>query len=95
MLTVLSTFCACLLGFAALAFSMDRHHGPSAHHRRRRWTRAVGVASMGASLLCAVAGNGVSQGILLWLGLLTPSALAVTAFLSCRAVAARDGPRKR
>lgn len=86
MLTVLSLFCPSLLGLAALALAMDRHHEALARRWRgrfaRRVLRVVGVALLAASLASAVGEVGGSQGVLLWLGVLTPSALAVVGGLT-------------
>ncbi|MGJ7542028.1 DUF3325 family protein [Variovorax sp. LT1R16] len=78
-----------LLGLAAWALAMDRHH----EHLPRRWRgglarsmlRALGIAGIASSLACAVTDSGGSQGVLLWLGWVAPSALAVIGVLARRA----------
>ncbi len=86
MLMALSLFFPSLLGLAALALAMDRHHETLARRWRgrfaRRVLRVVGMASLAASLASAVAEVGGSQGVLLWLGVLTPSALVVVGGLT-------------
>lgn len=86
MLMALWLFFSPLLGLAALALAMDRHHEMLARRWRgrfaRRVLRVVGMASLAASLACAVVEAGASQGVVLWLGVLTPSALAVVGGLA-------------
>ncbi|MET0311913.1 MAG: DUF3325 family protein [Burkholderiaceae bacterium] len=82
MLTALSLVLS-LLGFACLAFAMDRHH--SRLSRRLdpgRWPlRIAGSALLLASLACAIAGSGLATGFVVWTGMLSPGALAVAALL--------------
>lgn len=77
-----------VLGLSALALAMDRHHETLARRWRgrfaRRVLRLVGVASLAVALWCAVADAGLSQGVILWLGVLTPSALAMVGLLAGR-----------
>lgn len=86
MLMAFSLLCQSLLGLAALALAMDRHHETLARRwrgrRARRVLRVVGVVSLAASLACALVDGGGSQGLLLWLGVLTLSALAVVGWLA-------------
>lgn len=83
-----------LPGLAALALAMDRHQDRMARRWRGRLARAVlrgvGTACMASSLACAVAGMGGPDGVLLWLGLLTPSALAIIGFLGFRLGGSRE-----
>lgn len=76
-----------LLGLAALALAMDRHHDQLARRWRGRLARAMlrgfGATCMASALLCAVSARGGAQGVLLWLGWATPSALAVIGLLAC------------
>lgn len=66
--------------------AMDRHHPTLARRWRgrfaRRLLRMIGTASLAGALLCAVADAGLSQGVILWLGVLTPSALLVVGLLA-------------
>ena len=75
-----------VLGLVALALAMDRHHETLARRWRGRFARPllrlVGMASLAGALLCAVADAGLSQGVILWLGVLTPSALVVVGMLA-------------
>lgn len=74
------------LGLGALALAMDRHHETLARRWRgrfaRRLLRVIGTASLACALLCAVADAGLSQGVILWLGVLTPSALLIVGLLA-------------
>jgi hypothetical protein len=79
---------ASLIGFAALALALGRHHRqvwrrePSA---RRRWLlRAVGTACLLAGLLLCAAQVGWAQGLIWWAGLLSIAALLVSLLLSFR-----------
>lgn len=75
-----------LPGLGALALAMDRHH----EQLPRRWRgglarpmlRGFGAVAIASSLACAVMDSGASQGVLLWLGWLTPSALMVIGVLA-------------
>ena len=82
----LSLLLPSLLGLVALALAMDRHHEalPGRWRGRfaRRVLRVVGIASLGASLASVVGEVGGSQGLLLWLGMLTPSGIAVVGLLA-------------
>jgi hypothetical protein len=86
MLRALSLLLPSLLGLAALALAMDRHHETLPRRWRGRFARrvlcAVGIAWLAASLTCAVVEVGGAQGVVLWLGVLTPSALAVVGCLA-------------
>lgn len=93
MLIAFMVLCTLLPGLAALALAMDRHQ----EHLTRRWRsrfarwmlRGIGTAGLTSSLGCAVVGMGGARGLLFWLGLLTPSALAVIGALACGAVRGR------
>lgn len=79
--------CALLLwGLVAVALAMDRHHEQWLHRhagpRMRLVLGAGGTAALGISLACALAGLGNALGVLIWLGLLTPAALAVAGTLT-------------
>ncbi len=86
MLMVLALFFTSVLGLAALALAMDRHHGALACRWRgrfaRRLLRLIGVGLIAGALLCAVIDVGWAQGVILWFGVLTPSALGVIGLLA-------------
>jgi len=73
-------------GMAALAFAMERHQtwlAPRWRGRNARLAlRAAGITLLASALACAVVAIGWSFGVLLWLGLLTPSALAIVGVLA-------------
>ena len=75
-----------LWGLVAVALAMDRQHEQWLHRRAgprlRRVLRVGGTAAIAISLACAVAGLGGALGVLTWLGLLTPAALAVAGALT-------------
>lgn len=91
-MTALS-FALSLLGFLALAMTLDRHQdqflpswkgwSPRALQIARLCLRAVGFLLLGIALACVSADLGWGNGSILWLGLLTPAALMVAAGLSC------------
>lgn len=86
MLTALPLFGACVLGLTALALAMDRHHDMLARPWRGRLVRLIlrlgGIALLAGALVGATDRAGSSQGVILWLGALTPSALVVIGTLS-------------
>ena len=86
MLMALWLFGLTVLGLVALAPAMDRHHETLARPWRGQFARSllrlVGMASLAGALLCAVADAGLSQGVILSLGVLTPSALLVVSLLA-------------
>ena len=79
---------ACLAAFAALGLAMDRHYA-DAHGRgcepspgQRRNLRCAGAAGLLLSLWACLAGAGTAHGWVLWFGVMTLSAQAVTLLLS-------------
>jgi len=86
MLTALPLFGACVLGLTALALAMDRHHDMLARPWRGRLVRLIlrlgGISLLAGALVGAADHAGPSQGVVLWLGSLTPSALVVIGTLS-------------
>lgn len=81
-------FIATVLGFAALALAMSRHHQQVWHRapsRRRQWLlRLAGWALLLASLGLCKAYAGWSDGLVWWVGLLTGAAMPVTLLLGFR-----------
>jgi hypothetical protein len=79
-------FIAAVLGFAALALAMSRHHQQvwrRAPSRRRQWLlRLAGWGLLLASLGVCKAHAGWSSGLVWWFGLLTAGALAVALALA-------------
>jgi len=81
-------FVSSLLGFAALALSMSRHHQqvcrgePS--HRRQGLLRLVGWGLLLAALGLCQAHAGWASGLVWWTGLLTAAALLVIVLLTYR-----------
>jgi hypothetical protein len=75
-------------GFAALALSMPKHHRDLfAKNYRLLWEvalRSVGWALLAASLAPAIIGQGVSIGIVLWIGSATVAAIGVAMLLAYR-----------
>lgn len=82
-----------LPGFGALALAMDRHHDQLPRRWRggltRSMLRGLGTVAIASSLACAGIGSGASQGVLLWLGWLTPCALGVIGVLAWHAARRR------
>lgn len=85
-------------GFAAIALSMERHRGDlmpggnSMALRRtvlRRSARTLGYAVLALAALPATTTWGVSVGLTVWLGVLTPAAAALALLLSYRPGVAR------
>lgn len=81
-------FLSSLLGFAALALSMSRHHqqvwrrAPS--RRRQGLLRLVGRALLLAALGLCQMHAGWASGLVWWTGLLTAAALLVIVLLTYR-----------
>lgn len=75
-----------LAGLALLSLSMHKHHRDlfgTPPTPWRTWTlRAAGWTLLGLSVGACVIGWGVSVGVVLWIGMLTAAASAVTAGLS-------------
>lgn len=86
-LTALVALLAALAGFGALGLALDRHwqgrYGRgTTPGRRRPWLRLGGGAGLLLSLLACLRLNGPTQGWVLWCGMLTAGALAVSVLLS-------------
>ena len=78
---------AALGGFYALSLAMDRHYEDSfgrgrSPGRARRWLQAAGTIALLLSMLLCFSLKGGGQGTVLWCGLLTVAALAVSITLS-------------
>lgn len=75
-------------GFACMALSMQKHYRqvfPAEPSRRgARIRRIAAWLLLGASLVPCVVGEGAAVGVVLWTGILTMSALAVTTLLTYR-----------
>ncbi len=87
-MTGLMIMAIALLGFAALAASMDKHRGAFAgivsSRRHQVPLRVAGWAMLIASLAYAIGREGSAIGIVYWLGTATIAALCVALFLTCR-----------
>lgn len=86
-----------LLGLAALALAMHRHacHLPCAMAglRWRQALQALGCAGLAASLACTGAAMESGLAFIIWLGLLAPGTLCVTAAMAlARHCRGRAGP---
>lgn len=81
-------FAAAVLGFAALALALNRHHqqvwrrAPS--RQRQNLLRFAGWALLLAALWVCIAHAGWASGLVWWTGLLSGAALLVTLLLSLR-----------
>lgn len=67
-------------GFGSMAFSQAAHWSlirPSVRSRPPAWLRPVGWMLIALSSLPAIVRDGMAFGLLLWIGMLTFSALAV------------------
>ena len=88
MLTALPLFGLSVLGMMAIALAMERHHDVLARRWRGRRARCllrlVGWVLLGSALLYAVDRVGRVQGLILWLGMLTPSAMGVVGLIAGR-----------
>ena len=88
MLTALPLFGLSVLGMMAIALAMERHHDVLARRWRGRRARCllrlVGWVLLGSALLYAVDRVGRVQGLILWLGMLTPSAVGVVGLIAGR-----------
>ncbi|QHJ00200.1 DUF3325 family protein [Xylophilus rhododendri] len=78
---------ASLGGFCALSLAMDRHYEDSFGRGRepgrwRAWLRGGGSLALLLSLLACWALRGLGQGLVLWCGLLTVSAVVTVLVLS-------------
>ena len=77
-----------LVGFAALALSMNRHQrdiiGRKLSDREQNLTRAAGWLSLAASLAVDIAGLGSAYGATAWFGHMSISAWIVVATLCWR-----------
>lgn len=78
---------ASLGGFYSLGLAMDRHFEDSFGRGRspgkwRRWLQLAGVAGLLVSMLLCFDLKGGAQGILMWCGVLTVSAMLVSLTLS-------------
>jgi len=80
-MTTLATLILSLAGFSALALSMTKHHrdliGRPLPKARKLVLSVAGSALLAASLIPAIIGQGISIGLVLWLGVATIAALAV------------------
>jgi hypothetical protein len=81
-------FVSSLLGFAALALSMSRHHQQVCRRepsrRRQGLLRLVGWGLLLAALALCQAHAGWASGLVWWTGLLTAAALLVIVLLTYR-----------
>ena len=78
---------AALGGFYSLGLAMDRHYEDSFGRGRspgkwRRWLQAAGAVGLVASMLLCFDLKGGAQGIVMWCGVLTVSAMLVSLTLS-------------
>lgn len=76
-----------LAGFLALSLAMDRHYEDSYGRgsqpgSARPWLRLAGSATLACSLVLSLCLQGMAQGWVLWLGVLTLAAVAATLLLS-------------
>ena len=89
-MTTLATLLLSLAGFAALAASMTKHHrdlfGMAPPRGRKRALTASGWLLLAAALFPAIKDQGVSVGIVLWLGVTTVAALGAALLLTYRAL---------
>lgn len=80
-MTTLLAFALTLIGFAALALAMDRHHRQLWHALPAAWLRRLlrgaGTLALAAALAACVAGFGRGTGWVAWFGLLSAAAIAV------------------
>lgn len=79
--------CSAMAGFVTLSLAMDRHYEDSAGRgqspgKKRPWLRVGGAVGLVASLAASLVLQGSAQGWVLWLGVLTASALAVVLLLT-------------
>lgn len=84
----LAALALALIGFAALALSMRKHHCDVFGVVPSRWRalalRFVGWTLLGSSLAACVAASGRATGPVLWFGVLTVAAVLVVLSLACR-----------
>ncbi len=85
MMTLLA-FTLTLLGFAALALAMDRHHRQVRRTAPAGWLRwllrGVGTLALAASLAACVADSGWGTGWVVWFGLLSAAATMIVLSLT-------------
>lgn len=78
---LLLAFLLTLLGFAALALALDRHHRqvrntlPS--RWRRYWLRIGGSLGLALSLTLCVLNQGWGNGVVLWFGLISAAPILI------------------
>ncbi|TPG24395.1 DUF3325 domain-containing protein [Variovorax guangxiensis] len=88
MVTALALLGLCVPGMMAIALAMERHHDVLARRWRGRRARCMlrlfGWVVLGSALLYAVDRVGRVQGLILWLGMLTPSAVGVVGLIAGR-----------
>ena len=81
-------FALSLIGFAALALAMHRHHqqsfGRRPSRKARLLMRVAGATGLGSSFVVCVAGGGWAVGPVLWFGLLSAAGLVVVLLLAYR-----------
>ncbi|MFT3967545.1 MAG: DUF3325 domain-containing protein [Sphingobium sp.] len=84
LLLLIAAFVLEALGFAMIAFS-QKQHWPwpqcSESARRPAWLRLLGASFLTLAMIPAVLRDGLAFGLLLWIGMITVSALAVIACL--------------
>lgn len=86
-MTTLLAFALALLGFAALALAMDRHHRQVRRTVPAGWLRVVlrgaGTLALAASLAVCVFDAGWGTGWVVWFGLLSAAAATIVLSLTC------------
>jgi len=87
-MTDLATLAVALVGFAALALSMHRHHrdifGKAPTVPRRLALRIAGWGLLGMSLATCIATFGWAIGLVHWTGLLTAAGMTVALLLAAK-----------
>jgi len=87
LLPAIAALASALAGFFALSLAMDRHYEDSfgrgqSPGRRARWLQLGGAVGLVLSLVLCAGLRGAAQGVVLWCGVLTASAVVVSLLLS-------------